>query len=146
MKLPVEALSSLQHISPIADASIGDLQNNNGSSLSHMTGCYTPESGILTISPQDALVALGRLASPSDFFDTQAYRSFTVLRTWRTAAIALIQIDTGPDEFSLFDVATQAIEITKFCIIHQPPGIRLGGALEVGSQNRFRVVVRGRLP
>lgn len=127
------------HLKPITDSSLHNSTNNR---LLDLTGCFRPRAGARIISPQDALIALGKLAGPHFFYDDKLYVENTVLKAWRTVAIYLVKIrPVGFDEFSLFDIASQVIEIVKFCVIQQPPGARFGGAFDVGSRNVFRVAV-----
>lgn len=136
-----QSISLSRHLNPVKHVNY-----DTSSPLFDMTGCNRPGPGIRTVSPQDALIALGRLASAPDFFAIRTFRSFGSLATWNTAAIFLAKIDAGPDDFSIFDIASQALEVIKYCIVHQPPAARLGGALEVGGQNRFRLVVQATIP
>ncbi len=144
MNLSAQTQPSPGPLKPITDSSNQDLNNTTSKPLQHLTGCFPPHSEARLISPQDALIALGRLASPKDFFNPERYAQSTVLRTWRSVTIGVFKVRPGGayDDFSLFDIASQAIEIIKFCVIHQPPEARLGGALDVGSRNVFRVVVQ----
>ncbi|KAL8934437.1 MAG: hypothetical protein Q9211_005224 [Gyalolechia sp. 1 TL-2023] len=97
------------------------------------------------VSPQDALIGLGGIANVVGFFHNRIFRESLVLADLHTAVIAVINVGAGPDQFSFFDIASQAIAIIHYCIIQQPPAVRLGGAIEVGSQNNFRVVVQARV-
>ncbi|KAI4175734.1 MAG: hypothetical protein LQ346_008014, partial [Caloplaca aetnensis] len=132
MNLSAQTLASPGRLKPITDSSDQDSNNNTNKPLQHLTGCFPPQQPeARIISPQDALIALGRLASPKDFFVEEHYTQSTLLTTWRSVTIGLFKISPGGyDEFSLFDIATQAIEIIKFCIIQQPLDARLGGALD----------------
>lgn len=139
-----EAPVSLQRLRPLPVSFVQGPRNGSSGTSLHMTGCFAPAPGIRVISPQDALIVLGSVANVVAFFNIRRWDHSVVLATSDTAVIAVIKIGYGPDEFSLFDIASQAITIVHYCIVQQLPTNRLGGALEVGSRNRFRVVVQGR--
>ncbi|KAL8906630.1 MAG: hypothetical protein Q9207_001884, partial [Kuettlingeria erythrocarpa] len=143
LNLSAQTLASLERLKPITDSSNQDLNSSTIKPLQDLTGCFPPHSEARVISPQEALIALGRLASPKDFFINKPYTHTTLISTWRSVTIGVFKIRPGDyDDFSLFDIASQAIEIIKFCVIQQPADARLGGALDVGSRNVFRVVVQ----
>ena len=144
--ISVQALVSPQHLKPFTDISIQTTHNGTSNPLSDLSGCYIPAPGMRPVSPQDALIALGNLASTINFFGIRRYRDFAVLADWRSAAIVLVKIATGPDDFSIFDVASQALQIIHYCIIQQPAAQRFGGVIEIGSRNKFRLIVQARAP
>ncbi|KAL8934226.1 MAG: hypothetical protein Q9216_006014 [Gyalolechia sp. 2 TL-2023] len=139
-----EASALLQRLQPLPVSSSNQSRNDSSGNLSDMTGCFAPAPGIRTISPQDALIALGKTADVVGFYNAKHFEDSAVLANWDTTVIAVIKVGDGPDEFSSFDAASQAIVIIHYCIIQQPPRLRLGGSLEVGSLNNFRVVVQAR--
>ena len=61
-----------------------------------------------------------------------------------TAVILLIKIGTEDDYFSIFDIVAQALNIINHCIFQQLQNEQLGGDSEVGTGDRFRVVVQGK--
>lgn len=147
--LPPDSLTAnltsrfMHNLGPMTNASNILVNDKATAPLRDRTGCFTAQPGLRTVTPQDAFIALGRLAFPRDFYTDRVYQDNTVIKEFRSASIALIKNDVGPDAFSLFNIASQAIEIIKFCIVQQTPQNWLGGLLEVGSRNRFRVVVHG---
>lgn len=139
-------LISLEHLRLFTESSNGDVTNNATSHLAERTGCYMPALHFQVVPPQDALIMLGRLASSPDFSNQQKWQDFALLTVSRSAELLLVKIGEGYDEFSILDVASQAMDVIKFCIIQQPPHLGFGGAIEVGSRNNFRVVVQSRIP
>ncbi|KAI4173499.1 MAG: hypothetical protein LQ348_006553 [Seirophora lacunosa] len=137
---------SLPNLGAVTNASNALVKNQSSTTLRERTGCFQAHPSLRTVTPQDALVALGRMAYPRDFYADTYYHDETVLRRFRSASIVLTKVNAGGDAFSLFNVASQVIEIIKFCIIQETPQNWFGGLLEVGSLNRFRVVVHGRSP
>ncbi|KAL8957929.1 MAG: hypothetical protein Q9193_004917 [Seirophora villosa] len=138
---------SVPNLGAVTNASNALVKNQSSSTtLRERTGCFQAHPSIRTVTPQDALVALGKLAFPSDFYADRYYYDETVLRRFRSASIVLTKVNVGGDAFSMFNVASQVLEIIKFCIVQETPENWFGGLLEVGSLNRFRVVVHGRLP
>lgn len=120
------------------------MHNGNSGNLSTWSGCYVPGPGLRLVSAQDALIVLGSLANTPAFFNVKTYRNLAVLAEFNTAVIVLVKVGHGEDAFTTFDIASQAIEVIKYCIIQQPPASRLGGAIEVGSKNVFRLLVQTR--
>ncbi|KAI4113119.1 MAG: hypothetical protein LQ345_005834 [Seirophora villosa] len=137
---------SLPNLGAVTNASNALVKNQSSTALRERTGCFQAHPSLRTVTPQDALVALGRLAFPRDFYDDKYYYDETVLRRFRSASIVLTKVNVGGDAFSMFNVASQVIEIIKFCIVQETPQNWFGGLLEVGSLNRFRVVVHGLSP
>lgn len=43
----------------------------------------------------------------------------------------------------MFDIVGQALHVVDYCIFQQAGPMRLGGAIEVGTGDRFMLVVRG---
>ncbi|KAL8661052.1 MAG: hypothetical protein Q9202_005983 [Teloschistes flavicans] len=121
-------------------------QGNNGTTTPplHSAGCYHPEPRATYVSPQDATIALGLVATAPYFFNPHTYDRLRVLQTWQSAMIILIQGPRpGRDDFSMFDIVGQALHVVDYCIFQQAGPMRLGGAIEVGTGDRFMLVVRG---
>ncbi|KAL8779843.1 MAG: hypothetical protein Q9194_001217 [Teloschistes cf. exilis] len=121
-------------------------RSNNGTTIPPLrsAGCYRAEPRATYISPQDATVALGLVATTTNFFNPQSYDRLQVLQTWRSAMIILIQGPRpGSDDFSMFDIVGQALHVVNYCVFQQAASGRLGGAIEVGTGDRFMLVVRG---
>ncbi|KAL8942980.1 MAG: hypothetical protein Q9216_001336 [Gyalolechia sp. 2 TL-2023] len=120
----IEALSSL-------------LSQDNKTSPLQVEGCLTPASGSRVVKTQDALIALSQLAMGGDFDQRKTSDTSGLLAHRNTAAIRLLKHGQGHDIFSKHDLALTAIAIFWHCIIQDPNG--LGGVLEVGSKNIFRL-------
>lgn len=61
-----------------------------------------------------------------------------------TAVILLVKVGSEDDQFTIYDIVMQALSIINYCIFQQSPEERLGGDLEVGMGDKFRVVVQGK--
>lgn len=137
-KVPI----SSQRFRPFPSSLTQGLRNDNDSNLQHMTGCFQLGPGKKDVSPQDAVIALGLAANVRGFFSPRLFEKSVILANWNTAVIGVIRMGFGSDEFSFFDIIAQAVTVVQYCVYQQLPASRLGGAIEVGSQNQFRVVVQ----
>ena len=105
-----------------------------------------PISGVQPVTPQAALITLGKLAYLSDFSTERIWRNFALLVSLHSTAILVVKTRTGQDSFSYLDVADRAMDIIKYCVVEQPPELQLGGEVPIGIQKNFRVVVKGLAP
>lgn len=136
--------SWLRNLTPLPNNFTQEINGNNRSQRLRAAGCYTHQQpGQAYVDPQDATIALGRLSSVHDFYEIKTYNRLEVLQIWKTTFISLIKGRPGQDEFSVYDIVTQALHIISYCVYEQPSGSRLGGAIEVGTGDKFLVVVRG---
>lgn len=108
--------------------------------------CYMPISGVQPVSPQVALLTLGRLAYLPGFYTEKIWRNFALLVSLQSTAVMVVKTSTGQDSFSYLDVADRVMDIIKYCVVEQPPELRLGGEVPIGTQKNFRVVVKGLAP
>lgn len=141
-KRPREVSKLPQRFKPFPSSLTQRPRNVSNGDLQHMTGCFRPGTGGQQVSPQDALVTLGLAANVVAFFSPRHFDKSVVLASYNTAVIGLVRMGTGSDEFSYFDIMSQAISVIEHCIFQELPYSRLGGAIEVGSQNQFRVIVQ----
>ena len=116
---------------------------NDSNHTLRSAGCYSNAPGATYVTPQHATIALGQLSLAKDFYEIKRYSRSKVLHTYGSAMIVLLRDERGPDEFSMFDIVTQALHIVSYCIYQQPEGGRFGGAFEVGMGNHFLIAVRG---
>ncbi|KAL8677309.1 MAG: hypothetical protein Q9186_006242 [Xanthomendoza sp. 1 TL-2023] len=123
-----------------------DLQNTSSRLSLRSTGCYKPKLSIPRVTPRDAIIALGELAwVRDDFYAIRTFGASAVLRIEGTAVILLVQVGKEKDYFSIYDVLMQAFNIVDHCIVQQWEAEQLGGEIEVGTGDKFRVAVMGKL-
>ncbi|KAL8686061.1 MAG: hypothetical protein Q9224_005563 [Gallowayella concinna] len=125
---------------------LSDLKNTTSPLSLRSSGCYKPAPSYPRVTPQDAIIALGELARiPDDLYAIRTFRQSAVLRLEGTAVILLVQVGKEKDYFSIYDVLMQAFNIVDHCIVQQWKEEQLGGEIEVGTGDKFRVAVMGRL-
>ncbi|KAL8667156.1 MAG: hypothetical protein Q9168_007321 [Polycauliona sp. 1 TL-2023] len=106
--------------------------------------CYKIAPTARYVSPQDATVALGEIARVQDFFAVRTFHKSLAMAIEGTAVILVVKIGTEDDHFTVYDIVMQALNIINYCIFQQFPEERLGGDIEVGTGDKFRVVVQGK--
>ena len=108
--------------------------------------CYMPISGVQPVSPQAALIMLGKLAYLPEFNTERIWRNFALLVSLHSTAILVVKTRSGQDSFSYLDVADRAMDVIKYCVVEQPPELQFGGEVPIGIQKNFQVVVKGLAP
>lgn len=119
------------------------LSQNYRNTTLRTSGCYPPESGHDRISPQDAIIAIGKLSAGGDFYDITTWYSSQQLYRWEDVRIELVTVREGHDRFSKYEIAIQAIDLLWHCVIFSPHNY--GGAIAIGQADVFRVVLSQRL-
>ncbi|CAL8579416.1 hypothetical protein XPA_005164 [Xanthoria parietina] len=132
--------------SDLPEASIPSPQNTTGTHSLRSSRCYRPAPTARYVSPQDATVALGEIARMRDFFAVRTFHKSIAMAIEGTAVILVVKIGNEDDQFSIYDIVMQALNIINYCIFQQGPTERLGGDVEVGMGDKFRVVVQGKTP
>ena len=145
-ELPANTSISLEQLNLGSNTSMARSNPSIKANMPEIPACYMPISGVQPVSPQAALIALARLAYLSDFDSERIWRNFALLVSLRSTAILVLKTRSGQDSFSYLDVANRAMDVIKYCVIEQPPELQLGGELSIGTQNNFRVVVKGLAP
>ncbi|KAL8644312.1 MAG: hypothetical protein Q9226_007829 [Calogaya cf. arnoldii] len=128
----------------LPDQVLRSLQNTTSIQPLRSSRCYEPAPTARYVSPRDATVALGELAQMRDFFAIKTFHKSIAMAIEGTAVILLVKIGDEDDQFTIFDVVVQALNIINYCIFQQWPAERLGGDMEVGTGDKFRVVVQGK--
>ena len=129
----------------LPDHLLRTLENTTSIPSLRTSRCYRPAPTAKYISPQDATVALGEIARMRDFFAIRTFHKSMLMAIEGSAVILLVKVGVEDDQFTTFDIVMQALNIINYCIFQQWPEERLGGDLEVGTGDRFRVVVQGKM-
>ncbi|KAL8807007.1 MAG: hypothetical protein Q9182_000988 [Xanthomendoza sp. 2 TL-2023] len=130
----------------LPDFLLPDTKNTTSTPYLRSSGCYKPTLSARRLAPRDAIIALGELAKQQeDFNSIRAFYRNAVLTLEGTAVILLMKTGHEIDYFSIYDIVVQAFHIVDHCILQQLGGEQLGGELEVGTGNKFRVIVRGKM-
>ncbi|KAL8994535.1 MAG: hypothetical protein Q9169_005518 [Polycauliona sp. 2 TL-2023] len=117
----------------LPDHSLHKLQNATSFPSFGTSRCYKPAHTAQYVSPQDATIALGEVARFPNFFIVRTFNKSIAMAIEGTAVILLVKVGNEDDQFTIYDIVMQALNIINYCIFQQFPGERLGGDIEVAS-------------